>query len=227
MKVAALHNQSFLAPAEQELARAIIARLPEDLRPLHLTRIGLAGAALAAVALIGCRWSAVWLGLVAIGVFLNWFGNSLDGPLSRHRGEERPHLGLIDHANDLFSYLLMIVAFGLSPFLSLKSAIVVMICFLLFSTYTYIRAAAHHVRQMAYIGVGATEFRILLIVWAFTAHALGVDETVGDGVSRIDAAIMLLAVLAVCGLMIKIASDARQIASEEKSQSDGSTPHSA
>jgi hypothetical protein len=57
-----------------------------------------------------------------------------------------------------------------------------------------------------------------MIVWAFVAHAIGIDETVVDGVSRLDAAIILLAILAVCGLVIKVVRDAQRIAADENEQ---------
>ncbi|PWB80321.1 MAG: CDP-alcohol phosphatidyltransferase [Methylocystaceae bacterium] len=210
------HHQSFLGAAEQKLIRAIIGELPASVTPLQLTRIGLFGAVVAAAALVGCRWTPLWLPLLPIGIFLNWFGIALDGPLAAHRKVDHPRLGFVDHTYDLFSQILIIVAFGMSPFLSLESAFIVLICYLLFSAYTYIRAIVRHVQQMAYIGLGATEFRILMVAWAFIAHAAGIDETAYGGVSRLDAAIMILAVLAVCGLGIKALSDARRVAADER-----------
>lgn len=208
------HYQSFLGSAEQKLVSAIVAGLPDYVTPLQLTRIGLFGAVVAAAALIGCNWSVLWLPLVPVGVFLNWFGIRLDGPLASYRKEEKPGLGLVDHTYDLFSQMLMILAFGFSPFLSMISAVIVLLCFLLFSTYTYIRAVVRHVRQMAYIGVGATEFRILMVVWAFAANALGIRES-GNGLSTLDTAIIILAAIAVGGLAVKVFADARRIAGEE------------
>lgn len=210
------HYQSFLASGEQKLVRAIIAELPPQITPLHLTKIGLFGSIVAAIALVGCRWSLLWLPLVPVGVFLNWFGIALDGPLAVYRAEARPRLGLVEHTYDLFSQILIIVAFGLSPFLSIEAAFIVLVCYLLFSTYTYIRAIARHVQQMSYIGMGATEFRILMVVWAFSAHAMGIDATLGQGVSHLDAAIAILAVIAVFGLAYKAVSDARCVAMDEK-----------
>jgi hypothetical protein len=212
------HHQSFLAPAEQKLLRAIICELPETVTPLQLTRIGLFGAIVAATALIGSCWSALWMPLIPLGVFLNWFGTALDGPLALHRQTANPRLGLVEHTYDLFSQILIIIAFGFSPFLSIESAFVVLICYLLFSAYTYIRAIVRHVQQMAYIGLGATEFRILMVVWPFAAHAIGIDERADVGVSRLDAAIMILAAFAICGLAIKAVSDARRVAMDENGQ---------
>jgi phosphatidylglycerophosphate synthase len=213
-------NRSFLAEAEQSLIRFILPQLPRVVSSLHLTAVGLAGAIIASVGLIGCRWSLWCLPAVVIGVAMNWFGDSLDGSLARFRQEERPRFGfLVDHTSDLFSQIIMIVAFGFSPFLSLISALTIIICFLLFSAYTYIRAAAHHIHQMSYIGVGATEFRIMMIVWALLRAAFGASETPSSGISVLDISIMVLAGFAIIALGMKAANDARVIAMEE-----GTTP---
>ena len=169
-------NRSFLAEAEQTAIRAILPRIPANIKSLDLTVIGMIGSLMAAIGLVGCYWS-YWLLIPTIaGVALNWFGDSLDGSLARFRKEERPRFGfLVDHTCDLFSQIVIIVAFGLSPFLSLVSALVVLLCYLHFSAYTYIRAATHHIHQMAYIGVGATEFRILMIGWACIGAVFGIN----------------------------------------------------
>lgn len=209
------HHQSFLAPAEQKLVRALIAELPDSISPLQLTRIGFFGAVVTAVALVCSCWSTLWTPLIPLGVFLNWFGAALDGPLAVRRRTTDPRFGLLEHTYDLFSQILIIVAFGISPFLSMESALVVLICYLLFSAYTYIRAIARHVQQMAYIGLGATEFRILMALWPFAAHAMGIDETIDVGHSQLDSAILILAAFAICGLGIKALSDARRVSVDE------------
>lgn len=210
------YNRSFLAAAEQGLIRWILPRIPAGMTSLHLTAIGLAGSVIASFALIACNFSPAWVGLVVVGVAMNWFGDSLDGSLARYRKEERPRFGfLVDHTCDLFSQILVIVAFGLSPFLSLISALTILLCYLLFSAYTYIRAAAHHIHQMAYVGVGATEFRILMVVWAVAGVTFGLHEPLAHGISTIDFVILILAGFAVIGLGVKATADARDVALEE------------
>jgi phosphatidylglycerophosphate synthase len=213
------HNQSFLADRAQKLVNALVARLPEGVTPAQLTYLGIAGAGLTAIALIGCRQTLAWAPAIPIGVFINWLGVSLDGPLARSRNEERPSFGLLDHSADLGSQLLIIFAFGLSPFFSLVSASIVLACYLLFSSYTYIRAAARLPGQMAYIGIGTTEFRILLALWPLVAITLGIDERGVNGLTRLDEVMIILAALAVGGLMVKILLDARRIA-EAKDKPD-------
>jgi phosphatidylglycerophosphate synthase len=209
-------NTSFLAAAEQQIIRAILPRLPRSMSSMHLTIIGLFGALLCSASLIACNWSLAWTPLFMLGVVLNWFGDSLDGSLARYRNEERPRFGfLVDHTCDLFAQIAMIVSFGLSPFLSLVSSLTILLCYLLFSAYTYIRAAAHHVHQMAYIGVGATEFRILMIVWGVIGAAAGLHEPLVSGLSTIDISILVLAAFAIMGLGYKAVRDARDVAAEE------------
>ena len=210
------HNRSFLAASEQSLIRWILPRIPRSVTSLHLTFLGLFGSLIASLGLIGCNWSYWSLWAVFLGISLNWFGDSLDGSLARYRRDERPRFGfLVDHTCDLFSQIALIVAFGLSPFLSLIAAFTILLFFLLFSAYTYIRAAAHHIHQMSYIGVGATEFRILMIVWAFLGAATGIKEPLVNGLSGLDIAILVLAAFAVVALGVKAVMDARIIAEEE------------
>ena len=212
----ARQNRSFLALAEQRLIRALVSRMPPAVTSLHLTAVGMCGAFIASAGLVLCHLSAFWLLLVVIGVSLNWFGDSLDGSLARYRREERPRFGfLVDHTCDLFAQIMIIVAFGLSPFLSLVSALTILLCYMLFSAYTYIRAAAHHIHQMSYIGVGATEFRILMIAWASLGTMFGLHEPLVRGLTSLDIVILILAAFAVVGLAIKAVADARQVAFEE------------
>jgi phosphatidylglycerophosphate synthase len=212
-------NRSFLAHIEQAAIRWLLPRLPGGVNPLHLTTFGLAGSFLAGAALVACNWSLSWLPFVVAGVAMNWFGDSLDGSLARHRKVERPKFGfLVDHTCDLFSQIIIIICFGLSPFLSLTAAFIVLLCYLLFSAYTYIRAAVQNIHQMTYIGVGATEFRILMVVWPFIGSIVGLREPLISTPARLDSldiAIAALGALAVVGLAIKAATDAYSIALEE------------
>ena len=222
-------NRSFLAEMEQRLIRFLLPRFPDRVTPNHMTAIGLAGSLITGGALVGVNVSDAFLIIVPFGIVLNWFGDSLDGSLARFRRIERPRFGfLVDHTSDLFSQVLIIVGFGLSPFLSLTSALIVLVCYLMFSAYTYIRACAHHVHQMSYIGVGATEFRILMIVWCFVAELIGPSmhrPAVGT-LTRLDLSLCILAAFALIGLLWKAAADARQIAGEEAPAARlGARPH--
>ena len=205
-------GQSFLFEIEQRRVRAVIAGLPEWVAPAHLSALGVAGAGLAAFGLIASHaWP--WIVFLApLGLGVNWFGFALDLPLGRLRRSETPRLHLAHHIAELFSNILLIMAYGFSPFLTFRAAAIILVCYLLFSAYTYIRAATRRVDQMAYIGIGATEFRLMLAFWPFAAVALGVPESLGDRLPAIDVAIIALAGIAGLGLVAKLFLDGRQIA---------------
>jgi hypothetical protein len=64
---------------------------------------------------------------------------------------------------------------------------------------------------MAYIGIGVTEFRIMLALWPFAAVALGVPQSLNDNFPAIDVAVISLAAFAIIGLLAKLVLDSRKI----------------
>jgi hypothetical protein len=140
-------SRSFLAEREARVVQHIIAALPPQASATILTELSLAGAFIAASGLIGCRFALWPVFLVPIGVALNWFGATADGPLGARRGEHGSKRRWLEHLTDLVSLLIVIVAYGFSPFLSMESSLVIMACFLLFSAYSFLRAAVGRVVQ--------------------------------------------------------------------------------
>ncbi|TDX64340.1 phosphatidylglycerophosphate synthase [Methylosinus sp. sav-2] len=167
-------NTSLLARGERRVLQALAPRLPAWTTPDHLTAAGLVGAAMTAAGFALTHWSAGFLTLVVAGLFLNWFGDSLDGTLARYRGIERPRYGfLLDHSSDLIAQSLIVVGLGVSPYFTLPSALFVLSLYLLMSSYTYLRVATAGVHRLSYGGMGATEFRILVAAWSLFACWLG------------------------------------------------------
>ncbi|WP_036290660.1 CDP-alcohol phosphatidyltransferase family protein [Methylosinus sp. PW1] len=167
-------NTSLLAIGERRVLQALAPRLPAWTTPDHLTAAGLVGAAMTAAGFALSHWSAGFLALVVAGLFLNWFGDSLDGTLARYRGIERPRYGfLLDHSSDLIAQSLIVVGLGVSPYFTLPSALFVLSLYLLMSSYTYLRVATAGVHRLSYGGMGATEFRILVAAWSLFACWLG------------------------------------------------------
>jgi hypothetical protein len=200
-------ERSFLAAWQQRTVQRIAPEIPQSVAAADLTKISVMGAMIAVAALFGCWWEAWLVLLVPVGVAINWFGAAVDGPLGAYRQEAGPKRGLTEHLADLFSQLIVIVAYGFSPFLSLQSSVVILSCYLLFSTYTFIRVTAGRPGQMALIGIGAAEFRILMAGWPFAALALGLARSAPSSFSTLDYAIMLLAAVALISLTLKIIVD--------------------
>lgn len=211
-------NDSFLAVAERRALARLVRRLPPGATPDHLTAVGLAGAFLAAVGFVACRWSGAGLILVLAGLFLNWFGDSLDGTLARHRRIERPHYGyFIDHSADLIAQTLIVVSLGLSPYFTVPSALLVLSLYLLMSSYTYLRVVTEGVHRLSYGGMGATEFRILVAAWALFAAACGPGLVAAEfgSIAVLDIVIGLLAAATFLGFIGVVRGDLSRLRREE------------
>lgn len=172
-------NNGLLAKKESALIQTLLPHIPQAITSDHLTYLGLAGACLTAVAFVGCLFSAAFLPLAVFGLFLNWVGDSFDGNLARYRCKERPRYGfMIDHSVDLLSTTLILIGLGVSPYLPFNSACFVLIIYLLFCGYVYIKISVDGVHTLAFGGVGATEFRILVAAWALIVHVFHLQDAV-------------------------------------------------
>jgi len=205
-------GQSFFYALEQRATVAIARETPLWAKPAHLSLLGALAAVCAAAILVGSHSWPHLIWLLPPAMLVNWLGLTVDLPLARLRGAESPGSGMTHHVAELFSHVLLIVAYGFSPFLSLRAAAIILVCYLLFSSYCYIRAATRQAQQMAYLGIGVTEFRLLIAFWPFVAMALGVPESLEDPLPGIDVAVMALALTAVLGLFGKLFKDGRRIA---------------
>jgi phosphatidylglycerophosphate synthase len=177
------------------------------------------GAGLTLLGFIGCHWSNGFLVLVVGGLFLNWFGDSLDGTLARHRSIERPHYGyFIDHSSDLIAQTLIVVGLGVSPYFTLGSSLLVLSLYLLMSSYTYLRVVTEQVHRLSYGGMGATEFRLLVASWALFAAWLGSSATTAQayGFVVLDLVIGGLSGLTFLGFVVVIQKDLARMQREER-----------
>jgi len=97
-KSAAREQDSLLTPLEKKALLWLAHRMPVWVSPDHLTVLGLLGTTLAGV----CYYAARWCPLAVLGsilfLFINWFGDSLDGTLARVRQRQRPRYGHVTEA---------------------------------------------------------------------------------------------------------------------------------
>jgi phosphatidylglycerophosphate synthase len=154
-----------LADPERRLLRAIAARLPRWTTSNHLTLLGVLGAAGTGVAYALTTLDVRWLWAASAALALNWFGDSLDGTLARVRHRERPRYGYyLDHLVDAFSTAAVGVGIGLSPFVELEVALLLVVAYLALSINVYLESAVFGVFRLSYGRIGPTEARIILIV---------------------------------------------------------------
>lgn len=153
-----------LAGPERRVLCWIAARLPRSWMPDHLTVIGVLGAlAVSAGYALSMRHPG-WLWLASFGLFVNWFGDSLDGTLARVRQIERPKYGYyLDHMVDAFTTIAIGAGIGLSPYVALPIALAIVILYLCLSINVFLESAVLGVFDLGYGAFGPTEMRILLV----------------------------------------------------------------
>src|ERR1700686_483051 len=170
-------NDSFLGPWERPALAWIAARMPAAIVPDQLTAFGVVGALLTAAGYVLSHWSLTWLWLASVGLLINWFGDSLDGPLARVRRIERPRYGFfIDHTSDLFCQVITFLSLGVSPLAHFGAACLWVITFLLSFVYSLITAHARATMRITYFYFGPTEIRALLLLGNVLTLAGGVVD---------------------------------------------------
>jgi phosphatidylglycerophosphate synthase len=165
--------RSFTASAEKELLVKLAGRLPSWVGPDHLTILGLFSMAGAGLSYRLFEWFPLALLAVNLFLFLNWFGDSLDGTLARVRRKQRPRYGFyVDHLVDAFGAIFLFIGLAASSLLSPSAALALLVAYLLLQIHIALKAHTTHVFQIAFGGIGGTEARILLgalnfalIVW--------------------------------------------------------------
>jgi len=164
--VEARRDQSSLTAGIEKRALVwLAARMPEAINSDHLTTLGLlamvaAGAAYA----MSQRWPSA-LHLVNLCLLLNWFGDSLDGTLARHRRRTRPRYGFyVDHMVDTFGMAFLLGGLALSGFMSVGVAAVLLVAYYALSIHIYLATYVLGVFRIAYGKLGGTELRLVLAI---------------------------------------------------------------
>ena len=157
--------KSLTGSLERKLLLWLAARLPPWVNSDHLTALGL----LAMVAAGGCyalsRRDPRWLHLVNVLLVVNWFGDSLDGTLARHRNRLRPRYGFyVDHIVDMYGFLALLAGLAVSPYMSRWVALGLLVVYYMLSIHIYLSTYTEGVFKIAYGKVGGTELRLIMIV---------------------------------------------------------------
>ena len=146
---------SFLNRAEKVALVWLAERQPRWMTSDMLTYIGVAGALICAIGFALGVINVHYLWLSSFGLFINWYGDSLDGTLARVRHTQRPKYGFfIDHSLDVVTICLMCVGAGLSPVFRLDIALMVLAAYLGLSIYTYIGTIIKGKFLLTYAGFG-------------------------------------------------------------------------
>ena len=208
-------NDILLGPLERPALRWLAEHMPPWVTPDVLTSIGVVGSLMTFAGYWASSWAAAFLWLASLGLFVNWFGDSLDGTLARHRKIERPKFGFfIDHTVDAVSETLVVFGLGLSPYVSFEVAAVALIGYLLMSVLVYVRTYVTGEFRISYGRFGPTEVRVMIILFNAVLFFVGVREVslwFGE-VSVYDFAIGALGVALIAVFLVSTTLEARQLA---------------
>jgi phosphatidylglycerophosphate synthase len=158
-------NDILLGPLERPALKWLAAHMPAWVTPDTCTTIGVIGALMIAAGYVLSTYNKNYLWLASLGFVVNWFGDSLDGTLARHRQIERPVFGFfLDHIVDAASQLVIFVGLGLTPFVSFSVACLTLIAYYLLSILAYVRTCVVGEFKISYGKLGPTEVRVLAIL---------------------------------------------------------------
>ncbi|MGC9078634.1 MAG: CDP-alcohol phosphatidyltransferase family protein [Candidatus Kapaibacteriota bacterium] len=170
-------TKSVLSFIEKPLINWFVARLPKYVTPDTLTAIGVVGAMMTGLGYALTFYNKDFLWLATAGLFINWFGDSLDGSLARYRRIERPKYGFfIDHTLDSISMVLIGVGVGLSPYARLDFVLFALVGYLLMSIFVYIKTMILGVFNIIYFGFGPTEARVFIAIGNTLVYFFGAGE---------------------------------------------------
>lgn len=185
---------SLLNAAEKKVLVWLAQRQPSWVTSDFLTYTGLLGAVICAVGFILAHIDKNYLWLSSLGLFINWYGDSLDGTLARVRNTQRPVYGFfIDHSLDAITICIMCIGAGLSPMFRLDVAMLVLAGYLVLSIYTYISTIVKGKFLLTYGKLGPTELRLVIILintifiytsledikWTIGGQTLGLFDVAG------------------------------------------------
>jgi len=190
MSVTSTHvrqHDSVLAGIEKRALIAIAKKLPRWINSDHLSALGLAAMAGAGASFVVAGTDPVaGASLVVLCLFLNWFGDSLDGTVARVRDQQRPRYGYyVDHVIDLAGTALLFAGLAASGYMSPMIATLVVAAFFLVSAETYLATHSRGIFKMAFLGVGPTELRILLAAGAVALVNTPTVDPFGSGPMRL------------------------------------------
>ncbi len=212
-------NDILLGPLERPALAWLARKMPAWVTPDLLTGLGFFASITIFVSYWLTTYSKYFLLLASLGFLLNWFGDSLDGTLARHRKIERPRYGFfIDHVTDTLSEIMIFVGIGLSPYVDFHVAMIGLISYLNISILVYLIMVTRGVFKISLWKIGPTEIRAMAILANIVVFFIGnpVLATPLGAVSLYNSVVVFIAVL----LLVFFAVEAFRTGSELARQDD-------
>ena len=158
-------NDILLGPLERPTLKWLAAHMPAWVTPDTCTVVGVLGSIGVALSYLLSNYDRNFLWLASIGFVVNWLGDSLDGTLARYRRIERPIYGFfVDHTMDAFSVAIIVLALGLTPYVTFNIASLMLIAYLLLGVLVFLRTTTVGEFKISYSKLGPTEIRVIAVL---------------------------------------------------------------
>jgi len=195
--------------------------MPRWVTPDRLTAIGVLGAAAVFAGYLLSGRDAAFLWLANLGLFIHWFGDSLDGTLARVRKIERPKYGfLIDQSTDVAGDILIMAGLGLSPYARLDSALLALIGYHALTIHSLVWNTVAGEHRISGGVFGPTELRIALFAMNIVLWLAGAPKGFLGfaALSWCDAALLAVFTAMMLDFVAGIFRDARALRGEGESR---------
>src|SRR5256714_2699031 len=164
-KDAQREQTSILAPLERAALYGFAKRMPAWVNSDHLSVLGLVGMIGAGACYAASKYNPLMLHLVNVFIFLNWFGDSLDGTLARYRDRQRPRYGFyVDHIIDTYGALFLLFGLALSGYMSERVAGGLLIVYFILAINSYLAGYLLGLFKISQWEMGPTEIRLLVMI---------------------------------------------------------------
>jgi phosphatidylglycerophosphate synthase len=211
-------NTAITARAEEKLKEIICPRIPEWMGPDHLTIVGIIGMIIVSIGFPLGFVNRYYLGLVALGLIINWFGDSFDGSIARYRKRTRPNYGYyIDKIVDAVVVIMFALGLGLSGFVKIEIALLLSCMYLALMLNVDLLTYVKGINKNSFGWFGPTEVRIVGIIVAVVMFFLPVQtyDIYGYLVSQYDIVVFVLSVLMFLVLIIDIIKNGLKLHRED------------
>ena len=209
-------QENILARAERRLLTRLCAGMPGWVFPDLLSAMGMMGAVMILTGYAASNSAPEWLWLCVVGFVVHWFGDSLDGSLARFRQIERPRYGyFLDHSADALGTTMIVGGIGLSPYLSLETALLALVGYLMMSIHAFLSVRVFGELRLSYLALGPTEIRVILIVLTLVMYFAGPGEPIFGSLNGFDLFALAAAALMIVLFVVQTVRKGRILAREE------------